>query len=232
MGFGQTRNLPGNSLLFPLEIPVKGKLMLTPEEREKIRQLSSEGWTSSRIAKELGFDPKTVRGVLRKNGEKVRNSSPQKLEATPDLEVDSKVAARVFSRLNAGATPEKIVEEEVIAPDAVFVLHEKWLKMKNRGVLLRFEDRILSALEVLPGLMDRLAVIEDGLQNDPSYNLRELFKCQNCEEHSGVAMKLQCTHCGNDTSRGWFQEDDEEPERDTEPDAEEQVLFGKLIKRG
>lgn len=51
------------------------------------------------------------------------------------------------------------------------------------------------------GIEQKVALMWQGLQNTPDYNLYEKFVCKKCATAGAAQMKARCSKCG---SEGWF----------------------------
>jgi hypothetical protein len=104
--------------------------MLTKDQEMEIKRLKQEAQNVSQIAARMKLDWKTVKKVLSQDAggksEIIKN-----LEDTPD---ENELVRLIFSKLNAGVSPEEIVAE-VGHVDLVTSLHEKWKALRRYNPL-------------------------------------------------------------------------------------------------
>jgi len=167
--------------------------MISDEEVQRIKELHAKGMSLAKIAREVGVDPKTAAKFTCGSGRRARGGRGS--AAYGDL------AARVFSRLAKGQRPDEVVVAEELPPATVKELYQAWADLKGLPVSVR-------ASQVLVSLQQRVAGIEAGLANDPTYDIRRLWRCT-CGATGCVRVVLECSSCGEQEAWGWPEEEQE-----------------------
>jgi hypothetical protein len=78
--------------------------------------------------------------------------------------------------------------------------------LQKQEALEKRADALTEAIRKLAGSMpkgleQKIALMWQGLQNTPDYNLYEKFVCKKCATAGAAQMKARCSKCGNE---GWF----------------------------
>jgi len=109
--------------------------MLEEKKKEQIRRMSTEGQSTSQIARKLGVDPKTVRKYAgpRNEGQNSNVSLPKAFAGSDETKIRGERAALLFDLFNHGVKPEDAVVKAKEPPDVVLEMFEKWIELKESG---------------------------------------------------------------------------------------------------
>ena len=140
-------------------------------------------------------------------------------------ESDGEVASKVFALLNADEALTEVVVKLAVEPQRVAALHEEWLRMKERDVsgpsvprdieemrlaLVERErahkELAKSVCDADANLLSQVQSLRKKLDDDPLAGMGAEWVCA-CGARELVAVKVECTACGRESSWGWHPEE-------------------------
>ena len=141
------------------------------------------------------------------------------------IDSDGQVASKVFELLNAREALTEVVVKLAVEPQRVAALHEEWLRMKERDVsgpsvprdieemrlaLVERErahkELAKSVCDADANLLSQVQSLRKKLDDDPLAGMGAEWVCA-CGARELVAVKVECTACGRESSWGWHPEE-------------------------
>ena len=172
--------------------------MLTEKEKEKIRQMSSEGRPLLKIAKEVGRDVKTVRKILGNTSKMDDGNKSAKLGTNkiPAVQDRGMLAARLFPLFSTKMKLDKIVITEGVAPEVVSELYKQWLVMQQAETGEDDDGEIEEIKNELQYIRNDILELDHHLETCPIMSILKQYRCDQCGFKMGIAIEVICPCCG------------------------------------